>query len=171
MTRDEAKKLMRLELEQDVPSNVRQDKVFSIRDRMLSANDLMEEIEADTDLGKYLLDDFILFKNGVALTAIERLQVIGMMEKDMKISPTGWADEVIYQQDGKSWTPNQIMAEVRSETDFGLRYMQLYHANHKLLQGILGEDYDKEIGSFYAEDIRSTNLFGLDANKKNDKAN
>jgi hypothetical protein len=37
------------------------------------------------------------------------------------------------------------MAEVRAETEFGLRYMELYYINHKLLEGILGEDYMEEL--------------------------
>jgi hypothetical protein len=91
MTRDEAKVLMRLELEQDLLANEREQKIFPIRDRMMSANDLMAEVEAGTRLGNYLLDDFIAFKNNgldEPLSTEKRAEVIKLMEKDIE-SP-GW---------------------------------------------------------------------------------
>jgi hypothetical protein len=170
MTRDEAKSLMRQELEQDIAPEEREKKLFPIKDRVMSANDLMAEVEAETELGQYLLDDFISFKNGGEqeedLTAMEKLGIIRLMEEDLKIAPAGWADEVIFRDGDQRWTPNKIMSEVRAETKFGLRYMKVYYTNHKLLEGLLGKDY-------LTEPETTSDLFSIPKGKRpgDDQAN
>lgn len=172
MTRDEAKQLMRLELERDLPPEKRNLKVYPVGGKVMSANEMMEEIEAETKLGKVLLDDYIDFKDGFnsgdALSTEERAHIVQLMEADLQVAPVGWADEVIFSDDKSEWTPNMIMKEVRAETPFGLRYMRMYYSNHKLLEGLLGANFEnKPVPQSVA------NLFDLSPKKKNtnDKAN
>ena len=69
-----------------------------------SPNDLMSEIEQETKLGIFFLEDFIDYENGTPkvpqLTAFERADAMALMEHDLEIAPPGWADEVILTQEG-----------------------------------------------------------------------
>lgn len=179
MDRNEAKVLMRKELEQDIDSVKREEKMFPIGNRMLSANDLMKEVEDETELGVFLLDDFIAFKAGKmtddsVLSAIERHDAISMMEEDIKAAPAGWADEVIFNEEGQSWTPNQVLDEVRRRTDFGNRFVATYLANHRMLEKLLGkgyEDLDMLLGEGHRPDHDIFSLPPVNTKVKNDKTN
>lgn len=172
MNRDEAKTLMRQELERDIDTATRDEKVFPIGDRLMSANDLMDEVEKETDLGKFLLDDFIKFKAGEGgplpeLTWPSRAHAIALMENDIKIAPPGWADEVIYDEDGMKFTPNQVLDEVKRGTDFGNRFVTIYLGNHTALEALLGKDYDQKLANL----LSPYELPPIHKKVKNDKAN
>lgn len=169
MDRNEAKLQMRQELEAEIDVSIRDRKMFPIGERLLSMNDLMQEVESGTDLGTFLLNDYINFKSGKGkapeLSAVEKAHAIALMEADLKSAPEGWADSVIFDEGGTSWTPNQIMAEVRLDTEFGNRYMVVYLTNHQMLESLLGKGYDQPGGS----DLFS--LPDLDNKKNDDQAN
>lgn len=171
MDRDQAKIQMRKELEKDIPTDEREQKVYPIGDKVFSPNELMAEVEADSDLGKFLLDDYIAFTSGndkiPQLTAVQKAHTIALMESDLKVAPPGWADTVIFDDGIKTWTPNQVMKEVRDGTDFGNRYLVIYYENNALLESLLGEGYDQPGGK---------NIFSLpdlpnESGGNNDKAN
>lgn len=170
MDRNEAKVQMRKELEAEIGPAERERKIFPIGEKLFSANELIAEVELDppTELGEFLLNDYIDFKGGnnklPELTAVEKVQTIALMEADLKSAPPGWADSVIYDEGGKSWTPNQIMAEVKNGTDFGNRYMTVYLANHQMLETLLGKGYDQVDDDLFT-------LPELGSKKSNDQAN
>lgn len=179
MDRNEAKVLMRQELEQDIDAVARERKMFPIGDRMLSANDLMKEVEDGTELGNFLLDDFIAFKDGKpapdsVMSALDRHNAIAMMEADIKSAPAGWDNEVIFNEEGQSWTPNQVLDEVKRGTDFGNRFVQTYLANHRMLEGLLGKGYDMLdtlLGEGHRPDRDVFSLPPVNMKVKNDKTN
>lgn len=135
MNNDEAKRLMRLELERDIPAAEREKKHFPIDGRLMSANELMAEVENDTKIGQVYLADFISFKAGNSDPApFEREEAIAMMEEDIRIAPKGWADETIFNEQGRDWTPNQVLEEVRASTPFGLDFVKTYLDNRAMLE-------------------------------------
>jgi len=181
MDRNEAKKLMRQEMEKEAYGISRTTKIFTIGRRLLSTQDVIEEVESETELGKFLLDDYISYQNGTSgltdeePTGIERAHAIALMEEDLKMAPLGWADTPLFDQEGVSWTPNRIMVEVRQGTDFGKRYVIAYLTNVQMLEALLGKSYDHMDDNINMlptdhEPTFHTNLFGK-KNKDNDKAN
>lgn len=174
MTRDEAKLLIRLEVERDLSLESRKRKIFPFGNKLYSASDLLAEVESGTELGNFVLDDFIAFKNGDItsedLTVPEHAAIIQMMEDDLKIAPPGWENQVLFRSNGKAWTPVMIMEEVRNRTPFGLRFMKTYYDNHVMLEKLLGKDYLKADAS---EAEALLDLFALPPTRKsgNDKAN
>ncbi len=179
MDRNEAKVLMRQELEKDIDTNTRERKMFPVGDRVLSANDLMKEVEDGTDLGNFLLDDFIAFKAGktspsTVVSALDRSNALAMMEADIKSAPAGWGDDVIFNEEGQSWTPNQVLDEVKRGTDFGNRFVETYLSNHRMLEGLLGKGYDMLdtlIGEGHRPDRDIFSLPPVNTKVKNDKTN
>lgn len=149
MDRNEAKTLMRQQLERDVDNETREKKLIPVGKRLLSANELMDEVDQETNLGKMLLDDFIAYQNGTEteLAGTERAHAIAMMEEDIQSAPPEWKDEVIYSIGEKKFTPSQVLDEVKRGTEFGNRFAVAYLDNHTALESLLGKGYDDKLST------------------------
>jgi hypothetical protein len=123
MTRDEAKKQMRLDLEMDLSMedrNIPSD-IYS----GLTANQVMEEVEKSSDIGERFLDDFIAYQNGKYFGEEVRKNVVRLMEADLEKQPAGFADKsYIKDDDGNLLTPRQVVQQFKEGTDFGNRYAE-----------------------------------------------
>lgn len=69
-------------------------------------------------------------------------RLVAQMQRDLTASDDGWSDSVILQANGRDWTPNQLMEEVKNGTDFGNQYLEIFNQNNEYLKGILGDAYD-----------------------------
>jgi hypothetical protein len=147
MTRDEAKILMRKELESDLTEKERHLSLPNYNG--LSCNDLMAEVEKGSELGQDMLNDFILSKDEEAILAgattmdqATKEVVLLLMQKDVDTAPKGWVDQPISVDDqGNGLTPPQVMQQVKDGTDWGNRYARTWLDRYRLYQ-TLDDLYD-----------------------------
>jgi hypothetical protein len=166
MTRDEVKKQMRLEFETDLSEDERNDRSLAVGDRLVSATDLIQEIEEGTALGEYLVDDYIKFHDTDnqdyhyktmtevlsdfnqnkpisdvdTLSEADRKAVLALMQDDLDYASKelpGWADEPCADDGDRELTPRQLFQEVKDGTDFGNRYAMTWLVRHELMNELM----------------------------------
>lgn len=124
MTRDEAKKQMRIEMTTDLSAEELNNSLSSLGG--LTPNQVMKEVDQGTEVGENFLTEFVVYAAAKGpLDETTRNHVIAMMEKDLKSQEPEFADQpwIYYpDQSGEMYTPNQMIEQVRQGTDFGNLY-------------------------------------------------
>lgn len=138
MTRDEAKVLMRQELESDLTDKERVLPIHNLNG--LTCNDLMAEVEKGTALGEAMLDDFIFSKadespGNTTMDQAVKETILILMQMDIDNAPKGWVDQPITTDDqGNELTPLQVMQQVKDGTDWGNQYAESWLIRYRLYQ-------------------------------------
>ncbi len=77
--------------------------------------------------------------------AMTREQVLAQMESDYAQMPDDLRNEVLFSQEGTDWTPTLLIEAVRSDSDFGKKYVESWSRNQEeraalqdLLTALLG---------------------------------
>ena len=146
MTRDEIKKQMRLELEQEIPESHRTTAIIMTHDGVdYTPEQLMQQIENDTEFGNQLLDSWIGLRETGDVDALDDIldqlddryrqteevamdqqtmdRVIALMQKDIdqasKVAPIWVNTPSVPDDDGKLLTPKEAFQQVKDGTPFG----------------------------------------------------
>jgi hypothetical protein len=174
MTRDEARILMRQELERDLTPQQRQAVLPEFNG--MNSNDLMDQVDKNTKLGNVLLDEFIIHKNAQAkdkdpLATMDQATlevVLTLMQEDVDIAPPGWADTTVVEDDNKRLlTPKQVMEEVRNATEWGTKYAETWLSHYHMMNELANA---AEMIMF-PEDKNAGVAFSLGAGNKNKNLN
>jgi hypothetical protein len=155
MDRNEAKKQMRLELEQDISFDRRTTVVVMTHNGQdYTSEALMQEVEKDTQFGNQLLDSWLSFQEHGDLDLVDdeldalddhkhhhmdqqtRDRVLALMQKDLdtaaKLAPT-WADTPsIQDDDGNVLTPKECFQQVKDGTAFGNVFAEEFLMNYAM---------------------------------------
>lgn len=67
--------------------------------------------------------------------AMTRDEVLAEMEASYEQMSEDIRSEVLFNEQGKDWTPTLLLAEVRSDTDFGKLYVQKWAQNKEAQAG------------------------------------
>lgn len=138
MTRDEAKKLMRQEMYRDLSPEELDTPIRIVGQHKLTPLEMMGEVDNETDTGLKLLNEFIKYKEEEEEKdmnqEIDIDKVLTLMQVDLDAAPSGWADEIITEDDdGTTYTPNQVFQQVKDRTEFGLAYAKRWLVRHQML--------------------------------------
>lgn len=131
MNRSEAKKQMRIEMENDIPKEELDTPMEVLGG--LSPNQAMSEVDEGTDAGESFLTDYITHNAaGGPLDEETRNHIASMMRTDLKSQDEGFGDRLWIRDpnNGTEYTPNQIIEEVRQGSEVGNLYADQWMATY-----------------------------------------
>lgn len=136
MDRNEVKKQMRAEMVRDLSEEQRDITTTT----GLTPNQMMDEVDRDTEIGKALLESFLHPEQELRLpplTPEQRAEILALMQKDLDAAAAQvpeWAntEKIAQDDDGNELTPNQVFQQVKDGTTFGDQYARAWLARHNI---------------------------------------
>jgi hypothetical protein len=129
MNRDAAKKQMRIEMTDDLPTE-KLDQPMQVLGG-LTPNQVMDEVDQGSEVGERFLTDYVVHNAaGGPLDETTRNHIVVLMESDLKSRPD-FADEPwIRNPDGGMLSPNQMIQQIKNGTDLGNLYADAWMGSY-----------------------------------------
>lgn len=98
-------------------------------------------------------------------------EVIRLMEKDLENPPEGFLDHAVAQDEtGKELKPLEVLAEVKAQSKFGVRYAQGWYLRHQMTAAMEKGDIEQLLNLLdEAQDLDDQNAAA--AQGSNEQAN
>lgn len=144
MDSNEVKKKMREALVRELTPQERTIPYVPTPNGVLTADQVMEEVEQDTELGKRVLNDFTVFyETGEwPLEDSDLTQIASLMETDINDRQTAeFGDTPIIVSDiGDVRTPRQLIQEIRDRTVLGMEFARTWADRNLVRVDLPSED-------------------------------